>query len=251
MNHSLSLCKVFLLAFIGLFLGGCLIEFDGDDDSPTLVRGSGPTESEDRTVDEATVVVMALPGALFVRQDAEASLTIEAQANLLPYIKAGVENGVLYIETDKDVQLQPTSPIVAHLTVPSLEALTFAGTGSAEIDSLQTTRLRVTLAGSGGITLSDLTALRLEIVLAGSGVFAASGIVDEQAILLAGEGDIEAADLASREATIEITGSGSATLRVSDQLTASIIGSGSVFFIGEPEVTSTIVGSGTVQAITN
>lgn len=237
-----------LLALLISGLSGCIIEAN---DEKEAIRGSGLLELDTRSIDTASSVVMSIPGRLNVNQDPETSLAINAQPNLLPYIKTYVDNETLYIETDKDIQLDPTLEIVVDLSLPSTEAITFAGQGHVFVDTLVTPALHITLAGSGNFDLASLNTERLEIVLAGEGTLNAKGIADEQSILIAGSGNIAAADLASKEATINITGSGNATLRVSDQLTTTIAGSGSVFYIGSPVLETTIAGSGTVQPLGN
>ena len=233
-----------LLALLFLPLSGCIIETNDDKEA---IRGSGLLEEDTRSVDAASSVTMSIPGRLNVHQSPETSLAINAQPNLLPYIKTYINNGTLYIETEKDIQLEPTLEITVDVSLPAAEAITFAGQGQVFVDTLVTTALHITLAGSGDFDLASLNTELLEIVLAGEGTINAKGIADEQSILIAGSGNIAAADLASKEVTINITGSGNATLRVSDKLTTTIAGSGSVFYIGNPVLETTIAGSGTVQ----
>lgn len=237
-----------LFTLLILSLSGCIIEAN---DNKEAIRGSGPLELDARSIDTASGVVMSIPGRLNIYQAPETTLTINAQPNLLPFIKTYVNNETLYIETDNDIRLDPTLEITVDLSLPLIEAITFAGQGHVFVDTLVTPALHITLAGSGDFDLASLNTERLEIVLAGEGTINAKGIADEQSILIAGSGNIAAADLASKEATINITGSGNATLRVSDQLTTTIAGSGSVFYIGNPSLETTIAGSGTVQPLSN
>lgn len=234
------------LALLLISLSGCIIEAN---DNNQAIRGSGPLELDTRNIDVASSIVMSIPGRLNVHQNVETALTIEAQPNLLPYIKTYINNETLYIETDKDIRLDPTLEININVLLPATEAITFAGQGQVFVDTLVTTALHITLAGSGDFDLASLNTERLEVVLAGEGTIHAKGIADEQAILIAGSGNMSAADLATKKATINITGSGNATLRVSDQLTTTIAGSGSVFYIGAPVLQTTIAGSGTVQPL--
>ena len=87
----------------------------------------------------------------------------------------------------------------------------------------------------------------LKVVIAGSGDLSASGQVDEQEITISGSGAIKARDLECTESVVRITGSGSATVWVSDRLDVTISGSGSVRYIGSPTVETTVTGSGSTD----
>ncbi len=237
----------FALFLSGILFSGCIINVNPDNTE--TIRGSGSLVPQTVDINDFSKVSMAIPGELTISQGSEESLTITAQANLLPHIDIYVDEGRLRIETDDDVNIDPTRTIQIQLSVVNLNELIFAGSGLVMVDSLVTTSMAVTLAGSGDIEFSDLTSVELQTTLAGSGDMLFIGTVDEQNIVLAGSGDIEARDLESKTADIEIAGSGSATLNVSDDLRVSIVGSGSVRYLGNPTVETTIVGSGTVSPL--
>ena len=232
------------LLLIATFLSGCIIS--AEPEGFEEIRGSGILETQTADVSDFTGVSMAIPGELSITQGDTETLTISAQPNLLPYIDIFVDNGLLRIETEDDINIQPTRTIQIELAVRSLDEIIFAGDGLVTVDTLVSTNLEVNLAGSGDIEINQLTSVLLETSLAGSGDLFYSGIVEGQDIVLAGSGDIEARTLESKNVNIEIAGSGSAVLNVSDELTALIVGSGSVRYLGSPTVESTIVGSGTV-----
>ena len=55
----------------------------------------------------------------------------------------------------------------------------------------------------------------------------------------------------SRIAEINITGSGSAFVNVSETLMATITGSGSIRYLGAPVIETSILGEGSVEPLTN
>lgn len=231
-----------------VLLSGCIIT--ADPDNIDRIQGSGLLETRTIDVSDFSKISTILPGSLIITQGTEESLELSAQANLFPYIEIFVDDeGLLRIETEDDVNLEPTRPISIQLTVRSINELIFAGDGLVQIDTLATTQMAVTLAGSGDIEINQLTTVLLDVSLAGSGDMLLTGTVEEQNIMLAGSGDIEARELSSNKAEIEIAGSGSATVNVSDELTALIVGSGSVRYLGNPTVDTTIVGSGSVEPL--
>jgi hypothetical protein len=60
-------------------------------------------------------------------------------------------------------------------------------------------------------------------------------------------GNFNAADLKSKKATVELIGTGDATVRVETELTAAIIGAGSVNYFGTPRVEQKVTGLGAVR----
>lgn len=248
LNH-LSKTTPFFVLLLAVFLSGCII--NADDLDIDRIQGSGLLETESIAVEDFSRVSMAIPGELYITQGDEESLTLSAQANLIPFINVFVEDNRLHIETDEDIQIQPTRTIVIELSVIQLRDLVFAGDGLVKVDTLASTNFSTTLAGSGDIEVDQLSAVLLNTTLAGSGDMFFAGTIEEQRINLAGSGDIEARELESQITDIEIAGSGSATVNVTDELKASIVGSGSVRYLGNPTVETTIVGSGTVSPLGN
>jgi hypothetical protein len=62
-----------------------------------------------------------------------------------------------------------------------------------------------------------------------------------------GSGDYQAEDLESKEVKINVMGSGSAIVNVSEKLDAEISGIGSVEYIGDPTVKQNLSGVGRVS----
>ena len=62
-----------------------------------------------------------------------------------------------------------------------------------------------------------------------------------------GSGDYQAEDLESKVVNIDVMGSGSAIVNVSEELNAEVSGIGSVEYIGDPTVKQDISGVGRVS----
>jgi hypothetical protein len=215
--------------------------------SPTrTITGSGTVVEEPRTVTGFTGVSAETLGDVQIEIGAEEALTLRAEDNLLPYLITEVENGILRIWTETGVDLGRTQDIEIHVTATSVNSVVLTGVGDVAGADLVATAFSVVLSGLGGIELSNLDAEQLDVLIAGQGDVRLSGTVNEQTITISGVGDYEAPELSSADASVQIGGIGSATLRVSDQLTATITGSGSICYIGSPTVESTITGQGTV-----
>jgi hypothetical protein len=75
----------------------------------------------------------------------------------------------------------------------------------------------------------------------------ASGVADDFDLNLSGFGSFNGRDLHTKTADVELSGAGSATVRVDDELDAQISGAGSINYYGSPNVTKQISGVGSVS----
>jgi hypothetical protein len=82
--------------------------------------------------------------------------------------------------------------------------------------------------------------------LNGSGTIILEGTADKSDLNITGSGDIYAQDLITNKSSIDITGSGNASLFATAKLNAEITGSGIIDYKGNPELTSKITGSGEI-----
>jgi hypothetical protein len=77
----------------------------------------------------------------------------------------------------------------------------------------------------------------------------ASGTADKLDLNISGFGGFKGGDLHSQDALVNISGAGSATVWVDDDLTAQISGAGSVDYYGSPSVSRQVSGVGGVKHI--
>jgi hypothetical protein len=191
------------------------------------VRGSGTVTSEPREVSGFTAVSLSGSGHLILEQTGTEALTITAEDNILPYIISEVSGSQLSLGPKSNTSLQTTKEITYRLTVKNLDALEVTGSATVEAQGIDAERLKITVRGSGDITMA--------------------GKAERQEIRLAGSSDYRGEDLKSQAVTIDIAGSGSAVLAVSDTLEANVRGLGSVEYIGDPVVTQQVSGLGSVR----
>jgi len=80
----------------------------------------------------------------------------------------------------------------------------------------------------------ELRARTLKVEITSSGFVAVSGSVDRQSLKSSSSGAYRAEGLESREASLDLSGSGSAAISVSGELSATISSSGSIRYRGDP-----------------
>jgi len=200
-------------------------------------------------VSDFNEVVLEGVGTLTIEQTGSETLTIEANDNIIPYLRTEVENGRLVISVEDNTTLRSTKPINYWLTVKNLNALTLSRSGDINTDAISTDSLEVSLPGSGNIEAADISTSTSEVKLTGSGSVKTAGRSNSQNVSISGSGSYQGEDLESEEAMVDVGGSGTATVNVSDDLDVSISGSGSVEYVGDPTVSQDMSGSGEVKKL--
>lgn len=216
------------------------------------MTGSGNVITEARDVTGFNEIALSGSGTGIVTQGDEEALTIEAEDNLLPFIKSEVRGNrlMIYHENGLFARPRPTRPIRYHITVKRLNAVQRSGSGDLEAANIATDRLEVNVSGSGTVAFAALAADRLTSSVSGSGGLRfSSGRVNTQEASISGSGQYAAGGLESSKASVMVSGSGRATVHASDALSLHISGSGLVEYAGEPRVRQAVSGSGRVQRL--
>jgi hypothetical protein len=213
---------------------------------------SGAIGAEARPVSGVTHVHLDGGGSLIVTQGGAEALTIEAAADLLPWLATDVRDGRLTIER-RDWwgwlnAFRPARPITYRLTVKQLNAVGLSGAGAMRASAIRTDRLTLDLSGAGSATIDDLTADELGVTIAGAGRFTGSGAVARQQVSISGAGHYDGAGLQAEAATVTMSGAGLATVRASEALNVEISGASNVTYLGAPKaIALRVSGSGSVR----
>jgi hypothetical protein len=269
------------LLLVALLVSGCGFQ---------IVTGSGRITTETRDVSGFTNVTLAGFGNVYITQGGSESVRIEAEDNLIPYFDTTVRGSTLRIGIkDQYVgfNLHPTRPVKFYVTLPTIDAVTLAGSGdifagkiqagvfdisllgsgnisTAALDatslalqlsgsgnislgSVSASQVDANIAGSGDIQVQTLTADKLSSKTAGSGNITLGGKVGQQSAEILGSGDYRAGGLNSETATVHVTGSVNSQVAASAILNVTILGSGDVAYSGNPTVHASIAGSGKVN----
>ncbi len=210
------------------------------------VSGKGPVEKETRSVDDFHAVDIEIPADVEVRVSDQYSVEVQAQENLLPLLKAEVDNGKLRVYFNENVS--NTKDLKVWVSAPSFDKLTLSGSGNMKVVSaLSGEHLDLSIGGSGDIDAPQVDFGRMKCSIAGSGNINVGGKAGDVGFEIAGSGDISAKDLIADTGKASIAGSGSVTCHVDRSLKAEIAGSGDVFYTGSPSVDSDVAGSGKVK----
>jgi hypothetical protein len=210
------------------------------------VAGDGRAAGEHRNVPEFNAISVSGSFDVKVRQAAVASVDVQADANLLPFLETVVEDGkTLQIRWKRSASVRTRVTPVITVVVTQLQAL--ASSGDSHVTALQTPQLATSIAGSGNTELEKLQTGQLQVSIAGSGDLTAAGQAGRVVVKISGSGNVHAEALKADDVTISIAGSGNAAVQAEKSLTVSIAGSGDVSYSGAATVKSSVAGSGSVR----
>ena len=211
-----------------------------------VVAGSGNVTSQNRSVPAFDRINIGGEYEVLVRVGAGRSVVLEGDDNLLPLIRTEVRNGTLHIESDED--LDPRGEIRIDIGVETLNAIHSGGSSDVAVRDVHSSAFDVGVSGSSEVVANgefgDLSAS-----ISGSGEIHMNGTADAIDGDVSGSGELDLLQVRARSARIDVSGSGDATVQVSDRLDASVSGSGDVRYRGQPSVDADVSGSGSVERI--
>lgn len=214
------------------------------------IPGSGVVVSERREVSAFTGVEIRYPANVTIKQGESNSVSVESDDNLLPQLSTRVSDGNLIIENTISRwsrRVIPSDRILINITVKDLSEVRFSSAGEVIIEGIQSDKLKLSVSGAGNTSLNEVDLGSCEINLSGAGSINANGEINELVIVISGAGSYNGKDLKSNSASVIISGVGSASLWVVNDLVANISGVGSVNYFGSPSLQKNVSGLGSVN----
>lgn len=213
------------------------------------VIGSGKVITQSREVGDFSRISFSGMGDLLISQSNYPGLSIDAEDNIIDFLKTEVYDGTLHVNF-KDANafnIHNTKPIVIKASVTKLEGIRFSGSGSiATQNQLDINDLKLSISGSANVDL-NVKGNKLTTILSGLGQITSRGSVNSQEIWLSGSGIYQGQDLTSETVTINLSGAGKVTIDAKRSLDVSISGAGTVWYLGDPKIHQVISGSGKLE----
>jgi len=213
-----------------------------------VIKGSGDIISEERDVSGFNEIHFSGMGDLIIEQGDIEALTIEADDNIIDLIETEVSGEQLEIGLRRGINIVPTTRIKMYLTVKDLDRISLSGLGDIDCSSFKTDELRFSISGSGNVDF-NIEADSLETEVSGLGDIYLKGKAGSHEIDISGSGKYDAKELESNDCRIKVSGLGSATVNVSDNLDIDISGAGNVYYVGQPSITQHISGLGKIRSL--
>jgi hypothetical protein len=176
------------------------------------VQGSGNVQNEKRSVAEFNAIEVGGIFEVEVVAQKEFSVEVEADDNLLQFIRTEVKGGTLEISTEK--KISPRGRIHVRVSAPDIESLQVSGASKLSLANLKNDSLKVDASGASKIKVDGETK-NLEIELSGAS-------------------KIEAEALMAENVNVAGSGASCASVNVSGDLKADLSGASKVTYAGSP-----------------
>lgn len=176
------------------------------------------------------------------------NITIEVDENLLRYIKVGVNEGTLTVDTDR--RLDSEDGVKLIIPVNNLSVLTSSGASEIKSDGpIRSESLVIELSGAGRLELI-LESKTVSVDLSGASMVQLEGLAQMLSVDMSGAGSLDASKLITEVCTVQISGVGKALVHATESLEASVSGLGKVEYLGDPKsVKGDVSGVGDVSKL--
>ena len=177
------------------------------------VKGSGNKQTEKRSAADFNAIEVGGIFEVEVVAQKDFSVEVEADDNLLQYIKTEVKGDTLRISTEKSIS--PKGPIRIRISAPNIENLDISGVSKVSLTNVKNDSLKVEASGASKIKVDGETK-NLQVELSGAS-------------------KLDAENLKTENADIDGSGASNASVNVSNDLKADLSGASKVTYLGNPK----------------
>lgn len=182
------------------------------------------------------------------RQSNTHRLVATMNDNLFDILDIYVVNNTLSIEFSRSISGGRIPQIEFVIYAPTLTAASFPGAVNVtNWDVIDAANFRLSVSGAANVDI-DFDVNTLDVGVSGAASVNLGGRADMLYFNATGATQFNAQNLQATNADIQMSGAGSATVFVTDNLDVSISGVATVRYLGNPDVTSSVSGLGSVQA---
>jgi hypothetical protein len=178
----------------------------------TSTKGSGVASSEVREARDFKGVEVGGIFEVEIRAGKDFSVQVEADDNLIQYVRTEVRGGVLRIETTKRISSQ--TPLRIVVSAPDIEMVDVSGVSKVSVTGISNPALRLETSGASKVSISGETA-----------VFTVG---------VSGASRIDADGLKTKDATIKASGASHVNVAASERLVANASGASKIGYTGSP-----------------
>lgn len=176
------------------------------------IKGSGVAASEAREANDFTGVDVGGVFQVEITAGKEFSVLVDADDNLLQYIKTEVNGDVLHIETTE--RINSTTPIKVRISAPDIESIGASGASKVTLNGVKNSNLSVDTSGASKVKIEGETAaVRVEV---------------------SGASSVDAESLKAKTAEVDASGASSVNLFVTERLVSDASGASRISYSGNP-----------------
>jgi hypothetical protein len=207
MKHQM---KFALVIIICLVCTNCVFADKG-------LKGSGNVIKEIREAESFNQINIDGIFNIHLSQGEKEAIEVEADDNLLKYVKTDIRNGVLSIDFTYSKGIQKSTKLNIYITLTDINQLELGGIGNVSC-------------------LTDLHLNKLKLINSGIGAINLKGKASEVYMKNSGIGKIKATEFEVAYLKVKASGIGTVRVNATKELSVSLSGVGSVFYSGEPEL---------------
>ena len=217
---------------IGLILLGILMAV-GVSAEVKKIKGTGYLVVHDRQADQPfTRVSVQQSITLYISQGKTEGITVEADDNIIPYIKTEIKNGQLNIFLDPEVIVRGYTAMNVSVSMPIITDINVAAAGRLE--------------GSSPFTV-EVKGSEVDVEASGAARLELKGEVEQFDLEMSSAATLKAWELRVKNCDAEISGAAKAEVSISGQLEAEISSAGILIYDGNPQITKqNVTGRGTL-----
>lgn len=236
-----TLVKILVALFLALFVSSCAFDINFGDGK----KGNGIVVEESRNLSEDFTVVSASEGIdVFVTQDDEFSINVEADENIIDLIGTDVKNGRLRIHAIENIG-RATKKV--YVSLPDITALE-SSSGADLIAQNVINSERIELDASSGSDIQVELSARQVVADASSGAdIKVSGKTERLDADASSGSDIRAKELFTKICNADASSGAGISVNVSESLVADASSGADISYTGDASVQKKKSVSGSVS----
>lgn len=178
------------------------------------IKGSGVAASETRDASGFTGVDVGGIFQVEITAGKDFSVAVDADDNLLQYIKTEVNGDVLHIETTE--RINSTTPIRVRIAAPDIESVGASGASKVSLAGVRNSSLHVDTSGASKVKIE--------------------GETSEITVEVSGASNVDAESLKAKTADVDASGASSVNVFVTERLVSDASGASRISYSGNPTI---------------
>lgn len=233
----------FIFSIAVLMLSSC--RFLGGE----RIKGDGNITTQQRNV--AAFDGIDVSGAINVQvSQGPAAVRIEGDQNLMEYIITDVKGNTLHIDTEDNVNLQPSKDLIVYVSAPSFTNIEISGASNVVSKTPITSDkdLEVHASGSSGVDL-EVNVPELRSDISGATTLKLRGKANSFVLDASGSSEVLGLDLITEESDLDLSGASNVKITANKKIKIDASGASDVEYRGNANVDQKSSGASSVRKI--
>lgn len=237
--------KLLLFLFVAaVTLSSCFIN------GGKRVRGNGTIKTISR--DEKGFENIEVGGALkvYIKQDSNYSVNVEADENLQDHIEVFVNKTTLVIRQEKGYNLRPSKSIKIYVSAPVFRHLGVSGASNIYTENRLSSSGEMYIDASGASNVeADIKCPKVSVEVTGASNATLTGETKDLVIDGTGASNAKCYNLMSENADVEVSGASNAQVFASIKIDAHASGASDIRYKGNASISQNVSGAGSVKKV--